>query len=160
MKWRGGGTYRVGKIWVVIFRVGIPQGKFDGLEFSEWERSMRNFPRTLKHVGVLKNLIREIFLSLGTAVKIMLSVCIVLFMPFVFSLTSRKWSCWFLLSSAVFSRFVVKKPRTNHLVTFLYLFINSGTLLTFLHTNLIMLQISGFSLQYYTNRPCRIRLIW
>ena len=69
MKW--GGIYRVGKSWVVIFRVGIPQGKFDGLEFSEWELSMRNFPRTLKHVGVLKNLIREIFLSLGTAVKIM-----------------------------------------------------------------------------------------
>ena len=31
MKW--GGIYRVGKFWVVIFRVGIPQGKFDGLDF-------------------------------------------------------------------------------------------------------------------------------
>ena len=47
------------------------RGKFDGLEFSEWEFSMRNFPRTPKHVRLLKNLIREIFLSLGATMKIM-----------------------------------------------------------------------------------------
>ena len=64
------------------------RGTFDGLGLSEWEFSMRNFPRTFKHVRLLKNLIREIFLSLWTTTKIM-SFClycvthVICFFPYI-----------------------------------------------------------------------------
>ena len=107
---RGGGGRRNwgGGVWGGGGGGGeIPQGEFDGLEFSEWEFSMRNFPKTLKHVRLLKNLIREIFLSLGTAMKIM-PFCLhcvihaICFFPYI-----KKMTLLILLSSAVFSRFVI-----------------------------------------------------
>ena len=116
MKWMR--ILQVGIFWVGIFRGEFRRGKFDGLEFSEWKFSMRNFPRTLKHVGILKNIVQEIFLSFRTTMKIMpfCLYCVIhaiCFFPYI----KKMVLLIFTIKCSIFT-ICYKKPRPNHFLTF------------------------------------------